>query len=250
MIIVDAHAHLGPCTVFDIAAPADEVIRTMDDNGIDAAILQPYPGAPDAMAVHNEIAELAKKYPGRIFGIASINPRFLGKERYFAEVERCIKDLGFVGVKLHTIGHAISPVSEIGGWVFEAANKFKVPIQVHTGTGIPFALASACIPRAIQYPDLPIVIVHSGWVLVSPDAYGTAKACPNIYMETSWSIGSEIEWWVNDLGANRIMFGADLPNNRAAELAKYRALNLTDKQFEQVLGRTALDVYKLKVTKK
>jgi len=250
MVIVDVHGHLGPCTVFDISAPEDEVIRTMDENGIDVAILQPYPGAPDAIAVHNEIAELAKKHPGRIFGVCSVNPRFLGKEKYFAEVERCIKDLGFLGVKLHTVGHAVSPVSEIGGWVFEAADKFGVPIQVHTGTGIPFALASACIPRAMQYPDLPIVIVHAGWVLTSLGAYGTAKICPNIYLETSWSIGSEIEWWINDLGADRIMFGADLPNNRAAELAKYRALNLTDEQFEQVLGRTAIDVYKLKVTKK
>ncbi len=250
MLVVDSHSHLGPCTVFDICAPEDEVIRTMDGNGIDVAILQPYPGAPDAIAVHNEIAELAKKYPGRIFGIASVNPRFLGKDKYFAEVERCIKDLGFVGVKLHTIGHAVSPVSEIGGWVFEAANKFGVPINVHTGTGIPFASASACIPRAMEYPDLLIVMIHAGWVITSLDAYGAAKACPNVYLETSWSLGAEIQWWVNDLGAHRIMMGADLPNNRAAELAKYRALDLTDKQFEQVLGKTAIDVYKLKVTKK
>ena len=250
MIVVDVHAHLGSCTVFDISTPEDEVIRTMDENGIDVAILQPYPGAPDAIAVHNEIAELAKKCPGRIFGIASVNPRFLGKDKYFAEVERCIKDLGFVGVKLHTIGHAVSPVSEIGGWVFEAANKFEVPIQVHTGTGLPFALPSACIPQAMKYPDLPIVLLHAGWVIVSADAYITAKAYPNIYLETSWSVGAEIEWWVNELGAHRIMMGSDLPNNRAAELAKYRALNLTDEQFEQVLGGTAIDVYKLKIPKK
>lgn len=247
MVVVDAHSHLGSCTVFDICATEEEVLRTMDDNAIDVALVQPYPGAPDAIAVHNEIAELAKKYPGRFFGIVSVNPRFLGKDKYFAEVERCIKDLGFVGVKLHTIGHAVSPVSEIGGWVFEAANKFGVPINVHTGTGLPFASASACIPRAMQYPDLPIVIIHAGWVIASPDAYGTAKACPNIYLETSWSLGSEIQWWVNELGAHRIMMGADLPNNRAAELAKYRALRLTDEQLWQVLGGTAIDVYKLKL---
>jgi len=245
MIVVDAHSHLGPCTVFDICATEEEVIRTMDENGIDVALVQPYPGAPDAGAVHDEIAKLAKKHLGRIYGIANANPRFLGKERYFAEIERCIKDLGFVGIKLHTIGHAISPVSEIGGWAFEVAHKFGVPIQVHTGTGIPFALPAACIPRAMQYPDLPIILVHAGWVLTSTSAYGAAKACPNIYLETSWSIGSEIEWWINDLGANRIMMGADLPNNRGSELAKYRALRLTDEQFEQVIGKTAINVYKL-----
>lgn len=250
MIVVDAHSHVGSCTVFDLNVSEEELLQTMDENGIGVALVQPFPGAPDAIAVHNQIAELAKKYPGKIFGIVSANPRFLGKDKFFAEVERCVKGLGFVGVKLHTVGHAVSPVSEIGGWVFEAAHKFGVLVNVHTGTGIPFALASACIPRAMQYPDLPIVILHSGMVVVSADAYGTAKACPNIYLETSWSIGAEIQWWVNDLGAHRIMMGADLPNNRACELAKYRALDLTDEQFEQVLGGTAIDVYKLKIPKK
>lgn len=250
MVVVDAHSHLGPCTVFDVSVTEDELIQTMDENGINIALVQPFPGAPDAIAIHNQIGELAKKYPGRIFGIVDVNPRFLGKEKFFAEVERCIKDLGFIGVKLHTVGHAVSPVSEIGGWVFEAAHKFDVPVNVHTGTGIPFALASACIPRALQYPDLPIVMIHSGMGVVSTDSYGTAKAFPNVYLETSWSLGAEIKWWVNDLGADRIMMGADLPNNRAAELAKYRSLGLTNEQYEKVLGGTAIDVYKLKVAKK
>lgn len=250
MVIVDSHAHLGPCSVFDISASEEDVIRTMDENEINIAILQPYPGAQDAIAVHDQIAEFATRHSGRIFGIVSVNPRFLGKDRYFAEVERCVKDLDFVGVKLHTIGHAISPVSEIGGWVFEAAHTFGVPINVHTGTGLPFALASACIPRAMQYPSLPIVIIHAGWVIVSLDAYGTAKAFSNVYLETSWSLGSEIEWWVNDLGPDRIMFGADLPNNRAAEIAKYRALNLSEEHFQRVFAQTAIDVYKLSVSNK
>ncbi len=248
MVIIDSHAHLGPCSVFDINASEEDVIRTMDENEINIALLQPYPGAQNAIAVHDQIAEFASKHTGRVFGIVSINPRFLGKDKYFAEVERCVKDLGFVGVKLHTIGHAISPVSEIGGWVFEAADTFGVPINVHTGTGIPFALASACIPRAIQYPTLPIVIIHAGWVIVSLDAYGTCKAFSNVYLETSWSLGAEIEWWVNDLGPNRIMFGADLPNNRAAEIAKYHALNLNEEQLKGVFGQTAIDVYKLNVS--
>jgi predicted TIM-barrel fold metal-dependent hydrolase len=247
MAVIDAHGHLGPCTVFDVAAPEPEIISTMDEAGIDVALLQPFPGSPDAITTHNEIADLARRYPGRFYGIASVNPRFLGKKRYFEEVERCIKDLGFVGVKLHTIGHAINPLSEIGGWVFEAAAAFNVPIQVHTGTGIPFADPAACIPRAMQYPDVPVILVHAGWVLLSPAAYAAAKACPNVYLETSWSMGAEIAWWANDLGAHRLMMGADLPNNRTSEIAKYRALNLTDSQFELALGKTTADVYKLDV---
>ncbi|MCL5958773.1 MAG: amidohydrolase [Chloroflexi bacterium] len=247
MTVIDAHAHLGTCTVFDVTITEEELLGAMNQNGIDVALVQPLPGAPDAITAHDAIAALAKKYPGRIIGVVSANPRFLGKDRYFAEVERCIKELGFVGVKLHTIGHAVNPISEVGGWVFEAAHQFGVPITVHTGTGIPFAMASACIPRAMQYPHLPIVINHAGFALMSTDAYVAAKVCPNVYLETSWSLGAEVKWWVNELGAHRVMMGADLPNNKAVEVAKYRALDLTEEQYHQVLGGTAIEVFRLPV---
>lgn len=247
MAVIDAHAHLGPCSVFDLNISEEELLQTLDQNGIQAALVQPFPGVANAIEIHNQIATLSKKHPGRVFGVCNVNPRLMGKDEYFAEAERCVKQLGFVALKLHTIGHAVNPISEVGGWVFEAAHLLGVPIHVHTGTGIPFALPGACIPRAMQYPKLPIVLIHSGWVLVSPDAYAAAKICPNIYLETSWSIGAEIQWWAHELGAHRVMMGADLPNNRAAEIAKYHALSLSDKQLEQVLGGTVADLHQLAV---
>ncbi len=245
MRVVDAHGHLGKCTVFELNAEEPEVLETMDEAGIDAGLIMPYPGAPDPCTVHDDIADLARRHPGKVFGIVNANPRFLGREAYFAEVQRCIQDLGFVGIKLHTVGHAVGPLTEIGGWVFEAASLFKVPLQIHTGPGIPFSAPGAVIPRAQQYPGLRIVLVHAGQSYLSGSAYGVAKVCPNIYLETSWSYGAEIEWWANDLGAQRLMMGADLPNNRTAAIAQYRALHLTDAQFEQALGGTVTEVYGL-----
>ena len=246
-MIVDAHGHLGSCTVFDLEVGAEEVLRTMDASGIDVALLQPFPGAPDAVRVHDDIAELARRFPGRIFGVVSANPRELGKKRYLAEVDRCVNHLGFVGVKLHTYGHAINPLSEIGSWVFEAATAHRIPIEVHTGTGLPFADPAACITRALEYPSTTVILAHSGWGIASSAAYAAAKVCPNVYLETSWSTGAEVEWWVKELGANRVMMGADLPNNRASELAKYRALELVDSELDQALGATAAEVYGLRL---
>jgi len=203
MRVVDAHGHLGQCTVFELNSEDTEVLETMDEAGINAGLIMPYPGAPDARKVHDDIADLAKRYPHRIYGIVNANPRFLGREAYFAEVERCIQDLGFVGIKLHTVGHAVGPLTEIGGWVFEAANLFNVPLQIHTGPGIPFSAPGAVIPRAQQYPDLRIILVHAGQAFLSGGAYGAATVCPNVWLETSWSYGAEIEWWANDLGAHR-----------------------------------------------
>ena len=103
---IDAHSHLGTCRVFDSEQPPSALLQAMDRHGIDASVVQPFPGAPDPGAVHDEIARLAREHPGRIYGVASLSPH-LPVEAYRAEVRRCVRDLGFVGVKAHALGHAI-----------------------------------------------------------------------------------------------------------------------------------------------
>lgn len=45
MKILDAHSHIGKCRVFDLDVTEEDLIKNMDANGIDAAIVQPFPGA-------------------------------------------------------------------------------------------------------------------------------------------------------------------------------------------------------------
>jgi len=144
---IDTHAHLGECCVFGLYATEEEMIRRMDESGVDATIVQPYPGAKDYLKRHDEIAELCAKYPGRFFGLASLSPH-VGKDKYQREIERCIKELKFVALKLHTIGHALNPLSEDGDFAFATADHFGIPAMVHTGAGIPFSLPALCIPAA------------------------------------------------------------------------------------------------------
>ena len=109
-MIIDAHVHLGDCRVFDLNNTEDEVIGTMDSNEVEVAVVQPFPGARDVEDVHNRIAALAKTHPGRIFGLASMNPH-VDREQYVGEMKRCVEKLGFVGIKMHTVGHAVAPLS-------------------------------------------------------------------------------------------------------------------------------------------
>ena len=45
MKILDAHSHIGKCRVFDLDMTEEDLIKNMDANGIDAAIVQPFPRA-------------------------------------------------------------------------------------------------------------------------------------------------------------------------------------------------------------
>lgn len=244
-MIIDGHAHLGSCRIFDVTVTAEELLRTMDENSVDASIVLPLPGAPDCPAAHDDIAALAQRHPGRIYGVASLNPH-VDDDAYFAEVQRCVRDLGFVGLKLHPAGHACPPTGRDATKVFETARALRIPVIIHTGIGVPWALPSLVIPRAQQYPDVKIVLAHSGAYIYTAEAYLAATLCPNIYLETSWCGPHRIHEMAEALGPERVMFGADLPANVPTELAKYRTGGLSPEAQEICLGRSAMGVFGIK----
>jgi uncharacterized protein len=242
--VVDAHAHFGECCVCGLTSTEEALLRRMDESGIDATIVQPYPGAKDAAKQHDRIARLCDKHPGRFFGLASLSPHG-DRDAYRREVERCVKDLKFVGLKLHTIGHGVNPLTEDGDFVFATGYELGIPVMVHTGPGVPFALPSLCIPAARKYPDLKIVLAHAGFAVFSAEAQVAASVCENFYLETSWCIGDDIGWMISTIGPERVMLGADLPSNVPVEVAKYKALDLEPGVYDQVMGGTAISVFKL-----
>jgi len=245
MKIVDAHMHLGPCRVFDVEVKAEELLNNMERNGITASIVQPFPGAPDVKKIHQEIARLASENPGRIFGMASLNPH-QDDDTYFAELDMLVKDYKFVGVKLHTIGHAINPLSKDATKVFEAARKLGIPVMVHTGPGVPFSLPSLVILRAKQFPDVNIILAHAGnGMVLSDEIIPTVSICKNVYVETSWSSILEKQAFIRTLGADRIIFGSDLPINTPIELYQYKMLNLSHEELEKILFENANKLFRL-----
>ena len=244
-MIVDSHAHLGDCRVFDHVIEEGELMGALDGHGLDAALVLPFPGAANEPAVHDAIAALAREQPGRIYGVVSMNPH-IDEDRYLREVERCVRDLGFVGLKLHPYGHACPPGAKDADKVFRAAEEFKLPLIIHTGLGAPYALPSLIIPRAKQFPRAKIVMAHAGAYIYTVEAFIVAAECPNVYLETSWCAAHRIRGLIDQFGAERVMFGADIPQNISTELAKYNSIGLTAAQLEQCLAGTAREVFGLK----
>lgn len=246
-MIIDVHCHYGYDRVFHYYTTEDELIKTINVNGVDVGIVQPL--IPEAFAepqekVHDEIYELTKKYSKKIYGMASIHP-LSGDEFYWKEARRTIENLGFVGLKFSPIGHAVHPHTPAGRLVFEASRVLKVPVMVHTGAGIPLALPTLLLPLAREFKEVPIVMAHSGSDLLAEEAIIVAKECDNIFLDTSW-IGIGIcNIFVKELGASRLMLASDEWRNQSIELFKWRSLGLKDEELEWVLGKTAETVYKI-----
>lgn len=227
-MIVDVHAHLGFDQVFDEDFTEEELWEA-HEAGVDVSIVQPGTcvALADVQRQHDAIAELCARDPEAFFGLANPCPH-LPTDEYRAELARCVEDLGFVGVKMHPLAHAVNPGGTAARRIFDAARDLGIPVMIHTGAGVPFALPSLQIQLAQAYPEVKVVLAHAGASIFAGEAVLAVRTCPNVYLDTSWSAGYALRGWVKTLGTNRLMLASDHGDNAIVELMKHRSLGLSE----------------------
>ncbi len=243
-MIIDSHVHAGSCDVFGLDQPPAQVMQVMERHHIAASLVQPFPGAWDAAAVHDAIATMAAEHPGRVFGIASVPPHG-NPDAYSAEIRRCVRELHFVGVKLHTIGHAVGPASPGATVVAVLGEELDVPVLIHTGLGIPFSDPAVWQPLIQRHPTVRFVLCHAGGGILGGAAAAVARTCDNVWLETSAVGVQDLHGFRRTLGADRLMYGSDLLTAVPVELAKYDTLDLTEVERARVMHGTAEEVFRL-----
>lgn len=244
-MLIDAHQHIGDCRVFDLEVPEQTVLDAIVEHRLDNVLVMPFPGAGDAPAVHDRISAMSTATEGRVRGIVNLNPH-QNPASYASEVERCVSELGFVALKLHTFGHAVEPESTDGRMVFEQAARLGVPVIVHTGgAGEPFAHPMHTLRLAREWSDLPVVLAHAGMGVASHEAALVAELCSNVYLETSWCSSLDTAMLARTIGADRMMLGSDAAENLGVEIAKHHAIGLSEGELDQCLGATAARVFGL-----
>ena len=248
MFIIDAHTHLGYDYVFDYDAVEDELLKATRQHCISVAIVQPNivrPYLKDHIEIHDRIYAFCSKYPGQFYGMASLNPHFRPAD-YDKELIRCITKLGFVGVKISPIGHAANPSSKDCMHVFEIANSLHIPVMVHTGTGIPFADPINCVLAAKAFPQTKIILAHAGGEMFFEQALLLAREYENVFLEPSWLSVFLVKTAIESVGAGKIMFSSDIPENIAIELEKYRTAVNDHAALDMIMNGTARNVFNLK----
>jgi len=246
-MIIDAHAHLGVDLVFEEVRTEEEIIAAMNANKVDVTVLQGMYGhiyLDEIKENHNRISALARQNPKRIFGMVTMTP-YLHDADFYNEAKRCVKELGFVGMKLHPMAFGCSPGNVRAEMMWKICDEFGIPIMVHTGAGAPLSLPSQVIRRCKQFPHVPCVLAHSGMLIYADEAFLAAHECPNVYIETSWTAPHHILHAIKTFGSKRVLFAADEITNIATEIAKYNSLPISDVDRDQCFWRTANTVFKL-----
>ncbi|WP_281890663.1 amidohydrolase family protein [Paenibacillus sp. YYML68] len=232
--VIDTHVHLGVSRFSGVGTTPEAIIQAMDGYGIHTSLVMPQPTLESIPDVHKAIHEMSLQYPGRIYGMASIDP-WLSEEAYRAEAAVCMEQYGFVALKLHPLGHNISPLSAGCEKIYETASAYRVPVLVHTGIGNPFSLPSLLIDAAKRYPDVTFVLAHAGFAVYTDEAVVAAKYCDNIILEPSWCPTYTVVKMISAIGAERIIMGSDHLSNLPVELVKYQSIGLSDADLERIL---------------
>lgn len=109
-------------------------LQAMDDAGVDYAIMrvpvwQEWLSLETCKIVNDNAADIVKRSGGRIFGTACVPP-WGGKENIY-ELERCIKELGFVGVQLACHYGQLYLDDEAFRPYLKVINDLNVPVVAH-----------------------------------------------------------------------------------------------------------------------
>ena len=205
-------------------------------------------GSPDPDVIrrkNNIIAEAVDRHPNIIKGMAFVNPGY--SREAVAEIERCVNELGMIGIKLYNQYFISDPVLHP---VIEKCIELGIPILEHAGKQMslpvdqPFISDGTHFAKvAEKYPEAVIIMAHIGG---GGDWQWSLKAiadCPNIYTDISGSVYDEgiIEQTVSYLGAERVLFGTD--GSFSQGIGKILAANISEKDKIEILNNTRFSRY-------
>ncbi len=263
---------------------SDWLLADMDENGIDQALIQSPPGGR-ADFFSDSIA----RHPDRLVGICSVNQgvfhQYDGKDAasrlsvtnaalgsFEETLAFQVKKLGYRGIGEgvnYVFSQSTTPddVARDLMPVMELIDRYRIPVMFSTAwnqfgkpihKGIPYFVDDL----AIAFPNVPIILTKMGrgYDFIFEVCLCIAFKHLNVYLDTVQAPARHIARSVEEIGANRVLFGSDW-DRTWRELGSadgksniYRnALNvlhearLSDTDKEWVLGRTAAELYGLRL---
>jgi len=236
----------------------EEFTRLMDEAGVEKAFIPSWKmfsfKRKELMWNFSveEIAELVAKAPDRLAGLCGINP--FARMEGVRELERAVKEYGFVGAHLHPFGYE-RPVNHRDYYPFYAkCVELDVPVVMQIGHSLEMMPNEAGRPIHLEdillyFPDLRIVAGHTGWPWVQ-ELISLSLVYTNLYIGTTahapkyWD--PALVQYLNTRGIGRVMWGSDWPvveQKRSRD--EVEALGLKEEAKAPLLREVAVKVFKL-----
>ena len=163
-----------------------------------------------------------------------IDPR---KPETVKQAERLLKNPKVLGIKIHSVCHGYSFL-DYADEVFAFASQHKTVVLMHPDEPIKTALIAG------KYKDTKLIIAHLG----SVEHVDALMSANNVYADTSGNASSQnnvIEYAVNKVGADRILFGTDT-YSCAFQKGRILLADISDEDKRKILYENAERLFKLK----
>jgi len=168
--------------------------------------------------------------------------------------------LGIRMIKIHPPHQLLYPNDYLNGVneleiIYRAAEANGIPVMFHTGTSIfPGARNKYGDPMyvddvAVDFPKLKILLAHGGRPLWMSNAFFLLRRHPNVYLDISGIPPKALLKYFPRLReiAHKTLFGTDWPGpgvpDMEQNLADFRALPLPPEVQQQILSKTALEIW-------
>jgi predicted TIM-barrel fold metal-dependent hydrolase len=251
-MIIDIHTHPRLDRPLETTV---EMIRAARKAGIDRLCLLGdvlhfgYDPDPDQIGkINDSTIAIVKKYPDTLIGFCFLNP---AHEKNFnvKEMERCIVKNHFKGIKLEvSVNARDARLDPIMG----KAGELGVPVLHHSWYKTVNKAFNESDPSDIanlasRFPGVNIIMAHlsGGGVRGILDI----MPCPNVYVDTSGSqpVAGVVEYGVEKLGAERILFGSDAPGRDfSSQLGRIYGAKISEKERRLILGANTMQLLEIK----
>ena len=255
MDTIDIHTHI----IFQGSDPSREAAARMiefaQSCGIgrmvvlgDVAAYGRNPDPKQIRTINDQTLALMRWFPQTLIGFCYLNPRH-GEEFNREETGRCVLAGGCKGIKLWT---ALNGGDRRVDHVYEIAEALDLPILQHAWETIviksrdwqtnPFDVAVV----ARRFPRVQIIMAH----LTAGSVCGVlaVRDCPNVSIDTSGSqpFRGVIEYAVDKIGSNRVVFGSDVRvRDFPSQLGRVLGAEINAADRENILYRNAERLLKL-----
>jgi hypothetical protein len=223
------------------------IVDYLRTNGVDYAVaLAELSPITTGMLGNEAVAKLCQEVDCLI-PFCSINP-FLVAD-LAGELERHVTEMRFRGLKLYPTYQHFYPNANRLYPLYAKAEDLGIPVMFHTGSSVfrgarlkygdPLYLDDV----AVDFPDLALLMAHSGRGFWYDRAYFLTRLHANIYMEISGLPPQKLLSYFPELErvADKVIFGSDWPGmphiKRNIEII--RGLPLKEETKEKLLGGNA-----------
>ena len=235
MTIYDMHTHFMG---FQYEQDKRTLLRAMELYDISRIYVSGLSQLPNPMEwmideANAAVAKFAKEYPDQVSGYIYISPEH---KNAMDVLRRGIEEQGLEGVKLWVSTFCDDPCVFP---IVEQCIEYGIPILVHA-----FHKAVNQLPNettgkhtaalARRYPQAKLIMAHLGGNCYH--GLPAIRDCPNVWVDYSGSLfrGDELQYAVDLLGVDRIVYGSDMPGPYLDNLGQLLELGLPEEDRDKI----------------